>query len=430
MATVEDRLRPQLDQARKAVEDTSGLDAAALGDAGRAAIDRFTFLLDRIEQLAVAADEALMSDSMVNSVVTAMTQGTASLVQGAAGQPEVIATTLPVASEQILNSLAVWPLKVGTKAEISKIGATYAESFTQRLGQVDQRLADLQKEVEKIAADLQTSEQQGAASRDQAVAALTAQLNVVKEGADRLALEIEQQKVRVDGIATEFQKQFTQAQEQRAEAAQAQLQEQATAAQGRATAADTAYKAAATNLQNQGKTVIDQMQEMRVQAQELMHAITATGTAAGYQNEGDAERSRADIFGGLAVVVALLAALASFLLLEVLASGKSQPIQNIIARILVVFIVGGVASYLAAQSAHHRRREVAARKKQLALVALEPFISGLPEAEKAGPRQILAAGLFDVADSGREDQEASLTDSNITVLQRVLDIVTKFGGSH
>jgi hypothetical protein len=79
-----------------------------------------------------------------------------------------------------------------------------------------------------------------------------------------------------------------------------------------------------------------------------------------------------------------------------------------------------------AQLGHHRTREEQARRRQLDLIALPPFIATLPEEEKEEITRQVAGRIFVNSESASlPTQGASLTKENISLVGLLLDAVRR-----
>jgi hypothetical protein len=65
-----------------------------------------------------------------------------------------------------------------------------------------------------------------------------------------------------------------------------------------------------------------------------------------------------------------------------------------VARIIVSAAVGSIATYLIIQSAHHRERERRARKIELELASIDPYLSLMPPEVSVEVKTKLAEAWF------------------------------------
>lgn len=146
--------------------------------------------------------------------------------------------------------------------------------------------------------------------------------------------------------------------------------------------------------------------EMKTQADELLGAIGVAGVAAGYNETAKQEKQVADKWRRATVAVALIAAvvLASALFIEHSAAGSWSRLAT---RFVISISFAGLAAYCGRQSGEHRQVERDARRRQLQLAALNPYLANLPPEVSALLKGQLAAGYFTPEDPRRDDIEGA-----------------------
>jgi hypothetical protein len=79
--------------------------------------------------------------------------------------------------------------------------------------------------------------------------------------------------------------------------------------------------------------------------------------------------------------------------------------NTLVAKLAVSAVLGGLATYTAAQSGKHRRREVRAKDLQLQLTAFSPFIAPLHEDLQQAERVRMTRRTFGSTGVEAEDDE-------------------------
>ena len=425
MTATSDRLQPLIASARETQSRAVGAAGELADDATvKPSFERFGVALDRIEALSALVDDAYTSEAMVTTVAGAITQATASLEQVAGGEP-VGTAVAPVSSavETILNTVPLWPIKDASKTKVADVAQQFGAALEQRLQPLQTQVTALTQQVDGLSSTITAARSELEADRNTQVTAVRDELAALQNAAAAVAESVKAQQERVDGVVATFQQQFTDAQEKRSQEHRTQLQVEKEADGGRAKEAEEAIKALQRSSEASAKGLITSITTMRDQAGDLVRLITTAGTAGGFGKEREAQAKLADWWRLAAIALAIVAAAASYSLLEI-SIGHALTNQQIAGRLAVVGLLLGVAGYAARQSGQHRRREVAARRIELALTALEPFIAGLSTEEKAAMRKLVAGGVFDLTTrADDEEQTPAITDDTLTLLGHVRDLV-------
>ncbi len=161
------------------------------------------------------------------------------------------------------------------------------------------------------------------------------------------------------------------------------------------------------------------------QAGELVDAISIKGTATGYGNYAEQERKAA---WGWALATVSVAILGFGVILWALHSIKDATSwREIVVKFAGSLTLGGVAAYCGNQSSQHRSQERLAKRMQLDLAALNPFIKNLDPGEQHKVRAAFAERMFGqgtLGDAARGDGPLGLvtTQDVIAMLQAAKDL--------
>lgn len=237
---------------------------------------------------------------------------------------------------------------------------------------------------------------------------------------------IEQQRGRLDEAIERYQGQFSEAQERRSEQFQKELSDLQTWTSKKKEDIDQRFNSATSDAEKQAADLVERMETELSKAQGITSFIGSTGTSAGFRDEADAQRRAANWLRFIAILFGLAAAgLAIWAIVH--AQGSDDPsLTVVLAKTLGSLVFVGIAGYIATQSGHHRMREERARRRQLDLVALPPFIAALPEDQKEDITREAANTLFvspPVLPDGK--QEAALTKESISLIGLLLDAVRR-----
>ena len=309
-----------------------------------------------------------------------------------------------------------WPTPGSTPEEIGQIVNAVRNQLSDSFQPLTDMAAVLQAELQRISDEAESvaarvrdlvgeASGQLSANLDDAesalqttIQALQAQVAGEQARMTDLRATIDEQRPRLDQAIAQFQEQFSAAQSERAAE---------TSVLRKKLEDDVAL--ISLNLQNRATERINSIEESLTEARNLVGVIAVTGTATVYGNEANNQRTEANTWRWMAIIVGVLAGLFSALTL-IYAPGKSA--SEVTLRALGALAILGVAGYAANQSSGHRSREVRARRLELTLTAFAPFIQDLPPERQAEARERLVATAF-TSPEVEEIEKAALTDDTI-----------------
>lgn len=137
---------------------------------------------------------------------------------------------------------------------------------------------------------------------------------------------------------------------------------------------------------NEGKALIDYLQETASKAGQILGVTAASVTADAYLKEADSQKAQADkwrwgaviafiVAGGLGVALLIWPGMANDSLL-------SNVIRFYITRLTVVLGVVGLGIYLVKESGQHRKREHENRRLSNELTTFRPFLSEMTDEDR------------------------------------------------
>ncbi len=291
----------------------------------------------------------------------------------------------------------------------------HVSSFRRSAGK---HLANLERDAEELRGHI--------AQTDQARGESLARLGELRE-------EIKQDKGRLDAAISEFQSQFSKAQEaRRTEFAQEQKAREATyqgtlqKAQGElaevkltfgsdAAEAVEAFhsQGAAARLEEAqiAKSHLDALSDLEDQAAQIVGAIARTGMAGGYQQEADSQQKSARIWRWVVVgsLVGLAIAAGYALLAARQPGGGGLDLGVFLARLGLGIPMAVMAGYGMRQADRHERTERRLRKIQLELASLTSYLELMPEEQRQAIQHELVSRFF----SQDQSDGADTTESSI-----------------
>jgi hypothetical protein len=268
---------------------------------------------------------------------------------------------------------------------------------------------------------------------------------------DQLTQTIEQQKGRLDAAITEYQKQFSEAEDRRREQFEsastqrgqqfetfirqtktdigqfmdAQRQNVTDAMNANkerlekkttelSQSADTLFK----GHQEEAKSTIEFLGKKKAEAQELVHVIGNIGVTGNYNNIATSERRKADRWRVIAIVFMLLVVMtAAFIAFYVAKQGLDWRLVTF--RMAVTLILLVPAFYARSESEKHRKREQQARKMELELASIDPYLELLPPDKRVEIKGKLTERFFGQPEPTAEKEDFLKSSVFIDILKEV-----------
>ncbi len=399
--------RQQLESISAGIEDP----------AERESHSRLVRVCDYIDGVLKATDPELVPFPVLDQVAESLNQITAYL-----GQYEVIEATaafLDSANEQadalFQQALALAP-RVAT-ADVQELQSAVS-TFRRSAGQ---HMRNIEGEVEAVKTKAEIVE--GLVTGQEA--------------------KIQAQDARLDSVVTDYQAQFSAAQEQRQtqfpqilEEGRAQFRETVTQAQ--ATLKETTDEATTQltelltkageesektltaakeradtqheELASAGDARVKELDELLAKAVKTVGAIGSTGMAGGYQIVANTEKKAADFWRGVAAF-ALLGAIVATIFAVRGGVADGFHVDTFFAKWAISVPFAALAVYAAHESTKHRKEVTANRKIELQLASLDTYLVYLPPAKQDEIRATLAARFFGELPASSAEGGASKSDA-------------------
>lgn len=367
--------------------------------------------LEHTPAMAVPAATLDLLDAQLNQIAAEVTNFAGN------GNVAHLANALVSADAILEQARVLRPLPPeGTAAE--------AESY---LKQVQDLVAKVAAAADAEVTQTRQSAEAGRAEAARAYEALNQQLTTATSTAAAVQATIQEQTARLEEALTGQAAGFAESEKAHADAfAAAEKQRAAAAAEAKKSLSDqfdaTAkklgddYSTAVEKLSQQASETSTQLRddaagnllaisEMKTQADELLGAIGVAGVAAGYNETAKQEKKVADKWRLATVGVALVAAvvLVSALFVDHATAGSWQRLAT---RFVISLSFAGLAAYCGRQSGEHRQVERDARRRQLQLAALNPYLANLPSQVSALLKAQLAPGYFTPEDPRGDGEDA------------------------
>jgi hypothetical protein len=154
---------------------------------------------------------------------------------------------------------------------------------------------------------------------------------------------------------------------------------------------ESGHENAAKQFAGSAESTLKTISDFRDQAAEIVQIVGNIGVTGNYKNTAATESAQADtwrkvtlMFFVLAIVIGSIAVL----------NADVVSLPTTIGRMLFALIVAGVTLYTGRESARHRTNADRAKRLELELASLGPFIQGLDPAKQAELRAMLTDRYF------------------------------------
>lgn len=405
-------------------------------------VQRLEQVTDRVASLVAEADPALVSPQLLQVLVSPLTTMRDNLEQYAQ-TPEAGFLTQAEDGLDGLIAAVGWPVGYAFKKPpgIGKAVAAYRDAVQGNLGslhqQVDQltaQLAALQTELEQARTTVATAASEGearlTAASTTADGTLTASITAAETRATdlaataeehlaTLATAVETHKTRLDTLTESYTNQFAAEQKARdANAAAALTEETARHEYARTEAADTFQKALAgwsADAQDTLDKLVAYDADAERRGNDLLGALAGRAMASGYGKYADDQRRAADWLRRGAVTFGAVAILWSVGVAVFALNSAFEWV--LLLRFLAAVPILAIALYLGEQSGKHRDTERQARRSELELAALDPYLASLEPVKRSEVKEKLADRMF--------AQQQAPAEAPSKVLDRLFDLLEK-----
>lgn len=311
------------------------------------------------------------------------------------------ATPLPERSPEVVPEDVI-----GTVERLRSLSRDVQQAAQQRLEEVTAEVGRLREEVQ----NLRATQQQRVETFSEKVNELEGSLEELRGQAGQL-IETQQQA-------------FSQAQQQHSRAIHQALDEMRQRHETSISALEDLEEEARANWKQEAQRLVDEIKGKREETKKLVDAVGAIGTSGGFGRYASEQKETADEWRRRAFWVGLAAVVAGFVLFLLLGEDVLSATE-LAGRIAIVGALGAVAAYSGHQSARHRHREELARKADLELAALEPYIALFDDDDKRAVKKEFAQRFF-----GQPLEPLATKHSDEPVLsQQTLGVIKDLGAA-
>lgn len=293
------------------------------------------------------------------------------------------------------------------------------ESFSRTAGEL---LATLKANAEDMQSKLQ---------------AVTDELTANRAAIDKHEATIDSQKSRIDAVVSEFQGQFSSAENKRRDehaALLAQTQEDYDAFKKEIEEDQKSFfeeqareqSSRLTKLESDGSATLTKLADLQKQASDIVQIISNIGVTGNYSKYASADRRTANLlrFFAILFMVGLIGGAISTIWLA-LENGKID--WHIMGfRIFVSLTFAVPAFYLAYESEKHRAAERRYRIKELELASIDPYLEKLPEDTRREIKARLTERFFGTVTHDAASKDETVSAKNVwDFLKEIIEAAIK-----
>ena len=264
---------------------------------------------------------------------------------------------------------------------------------------------------------------------------LTTEKDALQTKIQELTAEVATQKQRADNVIAQMQEQFSTAQETRQteaanheakrssefDAAEETRAEESDSAKNKRdkdfadflTTSKAAHESLREGLTNNGKSLIESLEEQKAHAEKVVGIISTEAVAHGYGKTANEERDAAKMWRWIAVG-ALICWIVAGIVFFALTYDKELSLSALARQFLISTPFVLLAGFAALQVSKHQRAERINRQQELEIAAIDPYLATFDDATRNEVKRTLADKLF-----GQREVEPAKGDS-----KQMLDTVS------
>lgn len=378
MSSIEERINehPALSRAEEVRSLLDLLEDLDLSTETRESLHRLRRVIDLFLNQVTSADPELTSFQALKSADQQFSKIKQELTQYKSNNNFNHITNASAAADNILSSAkALWVPTVDLDLDqVREAISSFRKSVGQNARYAEQELATTRKAIDSL-----------------------------REEADALRNSIKEQKTRLDSVVSDFQSQFSKAEEaRRSEAAGAIKEEQEKLDQLRTSYEEhfektiddskTKLNEVSNDLSTNADSVLSDIETYKEKAERLIHVIANTGMVGGYQRVANEERRVGRFWDGVSLLS--LGGMIGFAIYAFHGTFDDFSLGVFLARFGVVLTFGALAGYAARQADKHHKVERRNRRVELELASIDPFLAELPDEQRNKIKAVVADRMF------------------------------------
>lgn len=244
---------------------------------------------------------------------------------------------------------------------------------------------------------------------------LAAMKSSIEAAKTTLQATLEEERVRLATISTEFQNEFKDGEKERATSSLEAIQKFKNESEESIRQATTTLDDFITN---KGQKLIDEIVKQKDAAKELVHLIAGSGMSDGFTSVADDEEGKADQLRCIAILAWVVVVIAVFIVIT--SMDGELTVGRVLGKVLSLAIISAPATYLSVESRGHRLEARRARRYALELVALDAYLAPLDESVRKEKINELTSSYF-----GRVDTQPSTKKECATIQEQIMEAVNE-----
>lgn len=291
-----------------------------------------------------------------------------------------------------------------------------SKAFPKKL--IDELVQHAQQTIAMLSAERLTQETAIAGLRDE-VTDVRKELTAAKK-------RIDAEQVRVAAVSDEGRAQFAKTVNDLTAKFETNLNQYGSAFSSLSDDATKALDQLTTNAHAKTNALIQKIESKHEEAKNLVGLVGDTATTGNYQITAKTETGQANTWRWITLgVFAAAGVMGGWALIDLARNSVSWELA--VVRVLFGFLIGAIALYTGSESARHRTTADRAKRIELELASLGPFLGDLPKEKQVEIRQKLADKYFanesnpHVANSIVSTKDVlSLADKSIDTLKKIV----------
>lgn len=379
------------------------------------ALERVRHVVARLNSLIMDADSELLSPGLLDETNTHLPDVLSELRTYRENHDRSWLDSVNGILDTLIAQVG-WPLAYAATdvGGLREAAASYRRSAGQLIRGIEEEVEAARARVAELGPEVEAAKTDTAQAGRAATQAIEASAVAAEQRLATVTKAVDAEKARLDALTTEYQRTFT-----ANEAARTSKSDEAVAGeidkhQQARTAGEAAFETAVTTLRDEAATTLATLDEQKAQALTLVNAtgaIAYSGSFGGYA----AQQGKIATVWAIVAVVALVA-VALFGGWQVLQLTGGVDSVQLILRLVVTIPVFALVALAAQQSGRHRENERRARRLELELAAIDPYLALLDEEQRKEIKAQVASRMFAQPEATKADASLSPIDKELIQL--------------
>ncbi len=358
-------------------------------------VARLKKVVSLVLSVADRVDAELVTSQMLDEVYSAATNLTAQLRAFEQNADAGHLENANANADLLLDAITRWPIP-HTAEDLDGLrdrATSFRASVGQLLRRIDGEVDQVGQRVQELRATLEAIGEQAETQIESIREAGQARMEQANQRVSELGTTVENQKARLDQAIATFQQQFSDAEAQRSQRFETTAKEQRAEVTQFVQDLQERGEGGLGEFIEKAEETLEELRRKEEEARTLAVALGAIGVSGGHGQYAQEQKKSADFWRWVSVgSLLLLVGLAAAILVTLPDSGIQW--ERYVAKLLISGPLIALAGYSATQSAKHRRAERGARKVDLDLAALEPYLALFPPEKRDEIKEKIGMKVF------------------------------------